>query len=89
MSYHFDVLAYLKAKGLRSFTHQDIKRATVGNCSYSILRDLRRELIKDGLNLDETFETNTKEVYDDLKKKFKKVTKRYKRYFIIEKEKTA
>lgn len=46
-------------------------------------------MIKDGLNLDETFETNTKEVYDDLKKKFKKVTKRYKRYFIIEKEKTA
>ena len=66
MSYADILELYLMKKG--SFTHKDIARVTNGNCSYSILRDLRAKLRTRNAELIEVWEVNPK------------TKKRYKRY---------
>lgn len=58
MSYADVLKLYLETNG--SFTHKDISRITNGNCSYSILRDLRAKLKTKNSELIEVWEINPK-----------------------------
>ena len=66
MTYSGILYNYLKEKG--SFTHKEAAIVTQGNCSYSILRDLKTLLAKENRFLTWEWETNPH------------TKKRYKRY---------
>ena len=73
MSYATEFLKELKTRELNSFTHRDILTLTNTNCSYSVLRDIKEELAKDGYQLVEFWEQHTN---------VKNETKKFRKYFI-------
>lgn len=73
MGYATDFLKELNARKRNNFTHKDILTWTTANCSYSVFRDVKQLLAKDGYRLVEIWEeeTNTKNEH-----------KRFRRYWI-------
>lgn len=64
---------YIKPRGVFTFTHKDILKYTDANCSYSVIRELKKLLAGIGLSLSEVTEKRINN---------KNQTKKYKRYFI-------
>lgn len=71
--YSEEFITYLKRNDCKSFTHRDILKHTDTNCSYSVVKYLKKELEKLGLKLVETIEYRTNK---------KNARRRFKRYWI-------
>ena len=68
-------MEFLKREGIKTFTHKDIQKATTANCTYSVVRSLKRLIEKQGRALVWILDKNTNQNGE---------TKSFRRYFIEE-----
>lgn len=84
MTYYIDLLRYMETKNQKIFTHREIHKITKANCTYTVVKELKKYLKTIGASLVEWWDYSFKESVNTITGKKETVKKKFKRYEIKE-----